>query len=138
MLETGHWWDEETLDCFVVYLAGHNRPMHEVLFPNLKPLDVIFENEFTGMTIDAVALNALEAVRGRMLHELPRALSPRQREFLLSMACAAPDWALLPYPHIEHLPALQWKLLNLEKLRKSGKRFAQQHDELATRLGALG
>lgn len=29
MLETGHRWDEETMDCFVVYLAGHNRPMHE-------------------------------------------------------------------------------------------------------------
>jgi predicted nucleotidyltransferase component of viral defense system len=137
MLESGHRWDEETLDCFVVYLAGHNRPMHEVLFPSLKPLDAIFENEFDGMTIDAVGLTALEAVRGRMLHELPRALLPRQRDFLLSMARAAPDWALLPYPHIEHMPALQWKLQNLEKLRKSSRRFTLQHDELAARLGAL-
>jgi hypothetical protein len=137
MLETGHQWDKDTLDCFVVYLAGHNRPVHEVLFPSIKPLGPIFENEFEGMTFEAVHLTALEAVRERMLHELPRALSARQREFLLSMVRAAPDWTLLPHPHIEHLPALQWKLLNLEKLRKSGKRFAQQHDELATRLDAL-
>lgn len=137
MLDTGHRWNEETLDCFVVYLAGHNRPMHEVLFPSLKPLGPIFENEFEGMTVEAVDLTALEAVRERMLRELPRALSARQREFLLSMARAAPDWTLLQHPHIEHLPALQWKLLNLEKLRKSGKRFAQQHDELATRLSDL-
>lgn len=138
MLESGRRWDEETLDCFVVYLAGHNRPMHEVLFPSHKPLDAIFANEFDGMTIQAVDLDTLETVRARTLHELPRALLPRQREFLLSMARATPDWALLPYPHIEHLPALQWKLLNLQKLRKSGPRFAQQHDELAMRFSALG
>lgn len=138
MLETGHQWDEETMDCFVVYLAGHNRPMHEVLFPNIKPLGPIFENEFEGMTTEAVELAALEEVRRRMLGELPRALSARQSEFLLSMARAAPDWTLLPYSHIEHLPAIQWKLLNLERLRKSGKRFAQQHDELASRLSDLG
>lgn len=138
MLETGYMWDEETLDCFVVYLAGHNRPMHEVLFPNVKPLDAVFENEFDGMTGAPVELGALEAVRGRLLHELPRALLPRQREFLLSMARAAPDWTLMSYPHLAQLPALQWKLVNLERLRKNGKRFAQQHDELKQRLASLG
>lgn len=137
MLDTGYRWGEEMLDCFVVYLVGHNRPMHEVLFPTMKPLDAIFENEFDGMTGAPVELSALEAVRGRLLHELPRALLPRHREFLLSMARAAPNWALMPYPHLEQLPALQWKLVNLEKLRKNGKRFAQQHDELAARLDAL-
>lgn len=138
MLGAGHRWDEDTMDCFVVYLAGHNRPMHEVLFPSIKPLGPIFENEFEGMTTEAVKLTALEEVRERLLSELPRALTARQREFLLSMARAAPDWTLLPHSHIEHLPAIQWKLLNLERLRKSGKRFAQQHDELAARLSDLG
>lgn len=138
MLETGHQWDEEMLDCFVVYLAGHNRPMHEVLFPNPKPLKAIFENEFEGMTAEPVDVIALEGVRGHMLHDLPRALLPRQRDFLLSMARAEPDWSLLPYPHLQRLPALQWKLLNLAKLQRSSKRFALQHDELAARLGALG
>src|SRR5207245_1082980 len=26
-------WQSSFVDCFVAYLAGHNRPMHEVLFP---------------------------------------------------------------------------------------------------------
>jgi len=138
MLETGYGWDEETLDCFVVYLAGHNRPIHEVLFPSRKPLAAIFDSEFDGMTVSRVGVSELEGVRERMVHELPRALLPRHHDFLLSMVRAAPDWSLLPYPHLQHLPALQWKLLNLAKLRKSGRRFAQQHDELAMRLGALG
>jgi len=136
MLDTGHRWDGETLDCFVVYLAGHNRPMHEVLFPNLKPLQGIFESEFEGMTTEPADLQTLHEVRGRMLDELPRALLPRHRDFLRSLARADPDWALLAHPHLRHMPALQWKLLNLTKLRKSGKKFAMQHDELAARLGA--
>lgn len=138
MLDSGYQWEPQTLDCFVVYLAGHNRPVHEVLFPNIKPLDAIFEHEFEGMTIDAVDVAELEAVRVRMLNELPRALLPRQRDFLLSMTRAQPDWSLMPFSHLERLPALQWKLLNLQKLRRSQARFAMQHDELAARLGALG
>lgn len=136
MLDTGYRWDESTMDCLVVYLAGHNRPMHEVLFPNLKPLEAIFENEFEGMTTEPVDLQTLHEVRRRMLDELPRALLPRHRGFLLSMARADPDWALLAHPHLRQLPALQWKLLNLTKLRRSGKKFAMQHDELAARLNA--
>ena len=136
MLDTGRHWDEEMLDCLVVYLAGHNRPMHEVLFPNVKPIETVFENEFVGMTLEPVELQALQSVRSRMLVELPRALLPRHRAFLLSMVRAEPDWTLLKHQHLQQLPALQWKLLNLSRLRKNGKKFAMQHDELATRLDA--
>lgn len=136
MLDTGRHWDEEMLDCLVVYLAGHNRPMHEVLFPNVKPIETVFENEFVGMTLEPVELQALQSVRSRMLVELPRALLPRHRAFLLSMVRAEPDWTLLKHQHLQQLPALQWKLLNLSRLRKNGKKFAMQHDELAARLDA--
>ena len=27
-------WQSAAVDCFVAYLAGHNRPIHEVLFTN--------------------------------------------------------------------------------------------------------
>ncbi|MGH7072378.1 MAG: nucleotidyl transferase AbiEii/AbiGii toxin family protein [Acetobacteraceae bacterium] len=32
-------WRSSFVDCFVAYLAGHNRPVHEVLFPNRLPLE---------------------------------------------------------------------------------------------------
>ncbi|MFT7776596.1 nucleotidyl transferase AbiEii/AbiGii toxin family protein [Roseateles sp.] len=76
MLES-HGWDESLLDCFVVYLAGHNRPTHEVLFPNEKPLVDVFRAGFEGMTTVSVELNDLLATRRRMLEELPRQLLPR-------------------------------------------------------------
>ena len=40
----------EIVDCFVAYLAGHNRPVHEVLKPRLHPLKTMFANQFDGMT----------------------------------------------------------------------------------------
>ena len=127
-------WSEALLDCFVVYLAGHNRPTHEVLFPNEKPLQVVFENEFVGMTSAPIGLDDLIATRRRLMHELPRALQPRHRQFLLSIVRAEPEWDLLPHAHIAQLPALQWKLRNLVQLRKNATKFRQQQDELAARL----
>ncbi|MBE1183434.1 nucleotidyl transferase AbiEii/AbiGii toxin family protein, partial [Escherichia coli] len=38
------------VECFVVYLAGHNRPIHEVLFGNDKDIANEFERAFVGMT----------------------------------------------------------------------------------------
>jgi len=89
-------WQGSFLDCFVAYLAGHNRPVHEVLFAKPKPLAATFANEFVGMTREAVALDKLLQTQARMLDELPRQLLPRQREFLLSLVRAEPQWALMP------------------------------------------
>ncbi|MCA0243802.1 MAG: nucleotidyl transferase AbiEii/AbiGii toxin family protein [Proteobacteria bacterium] len=133
MLASGGW-SEDLLDCFVVYLAGHNRPTHEVLFPTEKPLEPVFESEFVGMTSAPIDLGGLVATRQRLTHELPRALQPRHRQFLLSLVRAEPEWQLLRYAHIAELPALQWKLHNLVKLRKNADKFKLQHDELAARL----
>ncbi len=127
-------WQASFVDCFVVYLAGHNRPVHEVLFPKTKPLEPAFTNEFAGMTRDTVELDALTQVQGRLLQELPQQLTPAHRDFLLSLVQGAPAWELMPMQHLRELPALKWKLTNLAKLQKSSaKRFAAQHQLLAER-----
>jgi predicted nucleotidyltransferase component of viral defense system len=40
----------QIVECFVSYLAGHNRPIHEVLFSRDLEITSVFENEFVGMT----------------------------------------------------------------------------------------
>ena len=105
-----------------------------MLFPNEKPLEAVFENEFVSMTSAPVGLIELMATRQRLMHELPRALQSRHRQFLLSMVRAEPQWQLLPQAHISQLPALQWKLQNLIKLKRNAAKFRQQHDDLAARL----
>jgi predicted nucleotidyltransferase component of viral defense system len=115
----------EIVDCFVAYLAGHNRPVHEVLMPRLHPLEATFANQFNGMTRDEVSLPSLEETRERLVQDLPRALTEQHRTFLLSLVQIQPRWDCLPFPHLQELPAIRWKLQNLAKL-KGAKRTEQR------------
>jgi len=131
-------WQTEFIDCFVVYLAGHNRPVHEVLFPKIKPLEPTFTNEFAGMTREAIELSGLLQMQARLLHELPQQLTTAHREFLLSLVRGDPVWELLPMQHLSELPAVQWKLMNLSHLKKNNfASFAAQHQVLEQRLESL-
>jgi predicted nucleotidyltransferase component of viral defense system len=85
---------------FVVYLASHNRPTHEVLFPPLRDIHQEFEQTFVGMTTEPVELESLLAARERMVRELQQGLTPEERRFLLSLVAAKPEWSLLGVPHI--------------------------------------
>ncbi len=116
---------------FVVYLASHNRPVHEVLFPSSRDIRQEFEHNFAGMTAEPVELDALLAARERMMRELQQGLSADERRFLLSLVAAEPEWPLLGVPHLEQLPGPRWKLQNLERLRKANAgKFAEQSDAL--------
>jgi predicted nucleotidyltransferase component of viral defense system len=121
---------------FVVYLASHNRPVHEVLFPALRDVRQEFEHNFAGMTVEPVELDTLLATRERMVRELQQGLTKDERRFLLSLVAAEPEWALLGVPHLKRLPGLRWKLQNLERLRKADiRKFAEQSQSLARLLG---
>jgi Nucleotidyl transferase AbiEii toxin, Type IV TA system len=100
---------------FVVYLASHNRWVHEVLFPSLRDIRQEFEHNFTGMTAEPVELDALLAARERMMREPQQSLSADERQFLLSLVAAEPEWTLLGVPNLDQLPGPRWKLQNLEK-----------------------
>jgi predicted nucleotidyltransferase component of viral defense system len=116
---------------FVIYLASHNRPVHEVLFPSLRNIQQDFENNFRGMTIEPVELPELLATRDRMVSELQNRLEADERRFLLSLVANKPEWALLQVEHAERLPGIRWKMQNLEKLQKANpKKFAQQSETL--------
>lgn len=106
------------VECFVVYLAGHNRPSHEVLFCNEKDIANEFERAFVGMTEAECSLETLVEVRARLRKDLSARLTDSQRKFLIGLARAEPDWSLLVCRHAQELPALRWKLSNLDKFQK--------------------
>lgn len=121
---------------FVVYLASHNRPVHEVLFPNLRDISSEYESTFKGMTTEPVELKALVSARERMIAELNAGLDAAEREFLLSLARNEPNWDLLGIEHLEQLPGIRWKLENLGRLAKANpKKLKEQAQELERLLG---
>lgn len=105
---------DAVVECFVTYLAGHNRPTHEVLFGNEKDIAHEYHQNFVGMTTEPVGLDALLEARTRLREELPQRLSTTQKQFLVGLARTQPDWTLLQCPHASELPALRWKLGNLQ------------------------
>ena len=124
------------IECFVCYLAGHNRPIHEVLFANEIDIRSSHVNEFVGMTKDPVPLGILLETRRRLFAEIPTRMGDNHRSFLISLAEAKPDWSLMSCPYLAEMPALRWKLSNLERLRSSNSiKFERQSSELKRRLG---
>lgn len=124
---------------FVVYLASHNRPIHEVLAPALRDISGDYDGSFRGMTAEPVALEALLAARERMIAELQAGLDGAERAFLISIARNEPDWTLLQIGHLAQLPGIRWKLANLDRLAKANpKKLKAQARALEKVLGKGG
>jgi predicted nucleotidyltransferase component of viral defense system len=119
---------------FVVYLACHNRPVHEVLFPSLRDVSQDYERNFKGMTAEPVDLADLLAARERLVRELQQGLDADERRFLLSLVANQPEWPLLGLAQLEHLPGIRWKLHNLERLQKTNAQKFVEQSEALTRL----
>jgi hypothetical protein len=125
----------EIRECFVCYLAGHNRPVHEVLFSRDKDIAATLEGEFQGMTRDNVSVDELIAARQRLREDITVFLTADQRRFLISLVNAEPEWNRMQCPHLAELSAIRWKLENLRKLQKSNPRkFHMQAEALEERL----
>jgi hypothetical protein len=97
----------EIVECFVCCLAGHNRPVHEVLFSRDQDIATAWQNEFQGMTFHPISLADLQAARARLRHELAARITPNQRRFLIGLVSGEPDWQLMHCPHLSQLPAVQ-------------------------------
>lgn len=108
---------EKLKNAFIVYLLGHPRPMSEVIKPRLRDIEAIYHNEFKGMTIDAVSLESLLETRNEMMTKLHRALTEKDKQFLLAVKRGDADWSSFILPEVQHLPAIQWKLHNLAQMQ---------------------
>ena len=130
---------EAAIECMVTYLAGHNRPTHEVLFTGPKDIAREYDATFVGMTADPVSLDMLLASRERLFTDVRSLLTDRQKRFLVGLARAVPDWSLLACPHAKDLPALRWKVENLERFReRRPEEFERQAAMLESRLTGEG
>ncbi len=107
---------EELRKTFLVYLISHNRPIAELIAPVRKNIRHIFEGEFSNMSTLQVTLVQLEETREQFIKVLRAGLTEQEKAFLLSFKAYQPDWTLLGLDGIEQLPAVRWKLLNLQKM----------------------
>ena len=104
---------------FLVYVASSNRPPHELLDPRRVDIEPAFHAEFAGMTVDPLPLTELEADHEHLVSEIRARLDGNTMSFLLSLHDGTPDFNAIGLPHAAALPAVCWKLLNLERLRNT-------------------
>ncbi len=102
---------------FLVYLISHDRPMSEIISPRFRDITHEFEHGFAGMTIDVVTREELESTRVTLVQCIQNGFTEDDRELLLSIKRGSPKWDLLGIDGVEALPAVRWKLQNLEKLQ---------------------
>jgi predicted nucleotidyltransferase component of viral defense system len=121
----------EIKDGFLASLVSHSRPMNELLNPNFLDQRVVFDTQFIGMTVAPFTYLELEAARKRLVNDVHESLSKEDRDFLLSFKSGDPDWSLFPHEHLKSLPAVQWKLVNIRKLKtENTTKHAEQFQAL--------
>ncbi len=111
---------------FMVYVASSRRPMHELLAPTLPSRGDWYETGFAGMARDPVSSEALMETGCRLHADVRSRLTGKIATFLLSLHDAEPDFGLIGLPEAAELPAVNWKRLNLARLRRTD---SQKHAE---------
>jgi hypothetical protein len=104
---------------FVVHLVSHSRPMAELLNPRYQDIKKVFENEFDGLPFVKVSLRELEEARNKLVREIHKGLTDKEKQFILSVKKGEPKWDLLGLKGINLLPAVKWKLLNISRMDRA-------------------
>ena len=113
-------------DSFKVGLISHYKPINELLAPIPKDQKSAFENQFAGMTTIGFSYEDYEKTRNLLYEIIKNQLLKKDKMFLLSFETGEPQWDLFPFPILKDLPAIKWKLLNIQILRENNPKKHRQ------------
>ncbi len=116
---------------FKIGLISHYKPVNELLTPILKDQKPAFEKQFAGMTFEPFTYDDYESTRKTLVDSIQQRLTDNDKKFLLSFETGVPEWDLFPYALIKELPAVKWKLQNIQKL---GEINLKKHEIMITNL----
>jgi predicted nucleotidyltransferase component of viral defense system len=118
---------------FVFCLLSSKRPIIEMLFPSFLNQEQAYRNQFSGMTEEEFSYADFEATRAKLVHVIHQALSKDDKNFIVNFENATPDWSRYDFAEF---PAVQWKLLNVEKLKAANpEKHKNGMQELKHKLG---
>lgn len=125
---------DEIWEGFKIGLISHYKPISELLSPVLKDQMSAFDNQFDGMTKVDFSYEDYEKTRKTLIRIINAKLTDKDKKFFLSFESGEPDWNNFSLPVLKKLPAIQWKLLNINKLKKEN---AKKHEEMIGNLRSV-
>ena len=99
-------------------LLGSDRPIHESFAPKLIDQHMAMDNQFNGMSDIPFTYDEFEQTRAKLIADVQNLMTDADKKFLLSFEAAEPQWDGYEFEYFRNYPSVQWKLLNLVKLKK--------------------
>jgi predicted nucleotidyltransferase component of viral defense system len=116
---------------FLVALLSHMRPINEVIRPNFIDQRHAFETQFSGMADIPFSYEDFERTREQLVNDIHLKLTEKDRLFLMSFKEGIPDWEKFIVRNTKELPAINWKLQNIIRLKKEN---SKKHKEMVRSL----
>ena len=104
---------------FMLCLLGSDKPIIESLQPHDIDQTEALENQFQGITETPFGYEDYLESRTALLSLVNGGLTITDKEFLLSFEQGEPDWNKCCAGDLSQYPSVQWKLLNIRKLKES-------------------
>jgi len=123
---------DDIIKGFIILLLGAGRPLHEMLNPNIIDQSQVFKNEFYGMSNKKFTYdNHIETLK-ILVDTVNTNIKRNYKDFLLDFVRLEHDFSDVDIPNLDKLPAIKWKIKNLENLRSTNKaKFGEQYIKLA-------
>jgi predicted nucleotidyltransferase component of viral defense system len=102
---------------FIFALLGSDKPFIESLAPHAINQQGALENQFRGMTDIPFTYKNYEYARKKLIAFINAMLSVEDKIFLISFEEGDPQWEKSAYSDFRHFSSVQWKLLNISKLK---------------------
>lgn len=110
---------EEVREGLLFCLLGSDRPIHESISPKLIDQRDAMANQFEGMTDIPFPYHEFEATRERLIADVRNLLTNDDKRFLIGFEKAEPTWEIFEFEYFKAYPSVQWKHMNLQKLKSS-------------------
>ncbi len=117
---------DDVKDGFMLCLLGSDKPIIESLMPNEIDQTDALEKQFEGMSDVAFGYDDYKQARLRLIELVQNGLTEDDKNFLLSFEEGTPDWTICSAGNLSCYPSVQWKLLNIKKLKESN---AKKHEQ---------
>lgn len=109
---------ESVKDGLILCLLGSDKPIVESLSPNNINQEEALENQFKGMSDIPFTYTDYEQARESIIKKVNDSLTNSDKEFLVSFEDGIPLWEKCCAGDLSQYPPVQWKLLNIDKLKK--------------------